>query len=176
MSSWDSTGEFSKPLKLAIGEKETPVSLTARGASSYAVTVGDKTVELEMASRDQTSLRYAIGGVQTAATYAFDGATLHIEAGGEQLTTRETSHEIKSSAEREGGARLVAPMNGRIVAVLAQAGEAVKKGQRVVILEAMKMQHEIVAGRDGVVETVSVKEGDQVATRQVLAALAAETD
>ena len=65
-------------------------------------------------------------------------------------------------------------MNGRIVSVLAQAGEAVKKGQRIVILEAMKMQHEITAGRDGVLETVSVKEGDQVATRHVLATLAAE--
>ena len=90
------------------------------------------------------------------------------------MTTRETSHEIKSSAEREGGARLVAPMNGRIVSVLAQAGETVKKGQRIVVLEAMKMQHEIVAGRDGVLEAVSVKEGDQVATRHVLATLAAE--
>ncbi|MDE2364707.1 MAG: acetyl-CoA carboxylase biotin carboxyl carrier protein subunit, partial [Hyphomicrobiales bacterium] len=76
--------------------------------------------------------------------------------------------------DREGEARLTAPMNGRIVSVLAKAGEAVKKGQRIVILEAMKMQHEIVAGRDGVLETVSVREGDQVATRQLLAALAAE--
>ncbi len=174
VSSWDSTGEFSKPLKLAVGEKETPVSLTARGASSYSVLVGGERVDLDVVERDRTSVRYAVQGVQASAAYAFDGATLHLEAAGEQLTTRETSHEIKSAAEREGGARLVAPMNGRIVAVLAQAGEPVKKGQRVVVLEAMKMQHEIVAGRDGVLEVVSVKEGDQVATRQVLATLAAE--
>ncbi|MCC2109503.1 MAG: hypothetical protein KDJ40_18865, partial [Hyphomicrobiales bacterium] len=169
-------GIFSKPLKLAVGEKETPVSLTARGASSYSVLVGGETVDLDIVARETGKVRFAVGGVQTSAVCAFDGATLHIETGGEQLTTRETSHEIKSAAEREGGARLVAPMNGRIVSVLAQAGEAVKKGQRIVILEAMKMQHEITAGRDGVLETVSVKEGDQVATRHVLATLAAEDD
>jgi geranyl-CoA carboxylase alpha subunit len=174
VSSWDSSGVFSKPLKLAIGEKETPVSLTARSDSAYSVAVAGETVDLEIMWRDQASVRYAIGGVQASGSYAFDGATLHLETDGEQLTTRETSHEIKSAADRDGGARLVAPMNGRIVAVLAQAGEAVKKGQRIVILEAMKMQHEIVAGRDGVLEAVSVKEGDQVATRHVLATLAAE--
>ncbi len=175
VSGWDSSGVYSKPLKLAIGEKETPVSLTARSASSYGVAVGGETLDLDIVSRDADRVRYAIGGVQASAVHVFDGANLHLEAGGEQLTTRETSHEIKASAERDGGGRLVAPMNGRIVSVLAQAGETVKKGQRVVILEAMKMQHEIVAGRDGVLETVSVKEGDQVATRHVLATLAAES-
>ena len=62
-------------------------------------------------------------------------------------------------------------MNGRLVAVLAKPGDAVRKGQRVVVLEAMKMQHEIAATRDGVIASVAVKEGDQVATRAVLAAL-----
>jgi geranyl-CoA carboxylase alpha subunit len=65
-------------------------------------------------------------------------------------------------------------MNGRIVAVLAKAGERVAKGQRIVVLEAMKMQHEITAGRAGVIESVAVREGEQVATRQLLAALAKE--
>ena len=175
VSGWDSAGVFAKPLKLAIGEKEMPVSLTAHSASSYSVATGGETIDLDIVSRDAHHIRYAIGGVQTSAAYAFDGASLHVEAGGEQLATRETSHEVKASAERDGGGRLVAPMNGRIVSVLAQAGEAVKKGQRIVILEAMKMQHEIVAGRDGVLEAVSVKEGDQVATRHVLATLAAES-
>ena len=150
------------------------MSLSARGVASYSVSVSGETIDLDLVSRDADRVRFAIGGVQSSVAYAFDGATLHVESGGEQLSTRETSHEIKSAADRDGGARLLAPMNGRIVSVLAQAGETVKKGQRIVVLEAMKMQHEIVAGRDGVLEAVSVKEGDQVATRHVLATLAAE--
>lgn len=62
-------------------------------------------------------------------------------------------------------------MNGKIVAVLAAEGERVAKGQRLVVMEAMKMQHEMVARIDGLVERLPVKVGDQVATRQLLAAL-----
>jgi biotin carboxyl carrier protein len=63
-------------------------------------------------------------------------------------------------------------MSGRVVAVLATAGAAVKKGQAVIVVEAMKMHHQIAAGRDGIIERIMVKEGDQVEARQVIAALA----
>ena len=62
-------------------------------------------------------------------------------------------------------------MNGVIVSVLAKPNEPVAKGQCVAVLEAMKMQHEIVAERDGTIDKVLVKAGDQVATRQLLAEL-----
>ena len=84
---------------------------------------------------------------------------------------RESSLETSKAGEKGAESRLLAPMNGRIVSVLAAVGDKVRKGQRVVVLEAMKMQHEIVAARDGIIASVSVKEGDQVATRHVLAAL-----
>jgi geranyl-CoA carboxylase alpha subunit len=79
-------------------------------------------------------------------------------------------------AEPKGasGANVVrAPMAGRIVKVLAEPGAAVTKNQVLVILEAMKMEHELRAAADGVVETVTAKPGDQVAIRQVLVTLAA---
>ena len=66
-----------------------------------------------------------------------------------------------------------APMNGAIVGVLAKPGDHVAKGQRIVVLEAMKMQHEISAERDGTIDKVLVKPGDQVATRQLLVELQA---
>jgi biotin carboxyl carrier protein len=65
-------------------------------------------------------------------------------------------------------------MNGAIVSVLANPGDRVAKGQRVVVLEAMKMQHEISAERDGMIDKILVKPGDQVATRQLLVELKLE--
>ena len=59
-------------------------------------------------------------------------------------------------------------MNGKVVAVLVAEGHAVAKGQRLVVVEAMKMQHELTAGIAGIVARLAVKPGDQVATRQVL--------
>ena len=65
--------------------------------------------------------------------------------------------------EDEGsGGRLTAPMPGKVVAVRVEAGSDVKKGQPLVIVEAMKMEHTIIAPADGIVEAVRAKVGDQV--------------
>ena len=67
---------------------------------------------------------------------------------------------------------LRAPMPGKIVATPAKAGEAVVKGQPIVVLEAMKMEHALIAPFDGVVGEISVSVGDQVADGTVLATVA----
>ncbi|MDP7151190.1 MAG: acetyl/propionyl/methylcrotonyl-CoA carboxylase subunit alpha [Paracoccaceae bacterium] len=55
-----------------------------------------------------------------------------------------------------------APMPGAVRAVLVQAGDPVSEGQKLAVLEAMKMEHGLLAARDGIVATVLVAEGDQV--------------
>jgi 3-methylcrotonyl-CoA carboxylase alpha subunit len=59
-------------------------------------------------------------------------------------------------------------MPGRVVKVMAQAGEAVKKGQALLILEAMKMEHTIVSPRDGIVDRVAFAENALVPSDAVL--------
>ncbi|MFN3353094.1 MAG: biotin/lipoyl-containing protein, partial [Brevundimonas sp.] len=68
---------------------------------------------------------------------------------------------------------LRAPMPGKIVAAPLRAGDAVAKGQPVVVLEAMKMEHALTAPFDGVVETLSVAVGDQATEGAVLAVVKA---
>ena len=68
--------------------------------------------------------------------------------------------------------RLTAMMPGRVVKVMAQAGDAVKKGQPLIIMEAMKMEHTIVSPRDGVVDRVAFRENDLVPADAVLFAFA----
>jgi len=60
-------------------------------------------------------------------------------------------------------------MPGKIVAVQAKAGDAVVKGQPIVVVEAMKMEHALTAPFDGVVAEVSASVGDQVTDGAVLA-------
>ncbi len=62
----------------------------------------------------------------------------------------------------EGG-RLTAPMPGKVVSFLAKAGDRVKQGQALAVMEAMKMEHTISAPHDGVVEELLYGVGDQVA-------------
>ncbi len=68
---------------------------------------------------------------------------------------------------------LRAPMPGKIVATPAKAGDTVTRGQPVVVLEAMKMEHALVAPFDGVVGEIGVSVGDQVAADTVLATVKA---
>ena len=65
-----------------------------------------------------------------------------------------------SSADDEGG--LSAPMPGKILEVHVSVGQSVKSGDVLMVMEAMKMEHKIVAGSDGVVEAIHFAEGDQV--------------
>ncbi|MCZ8122961.1 MAG: acetyl/propionyl/methylcrotonyl-CoA carboxylase subunit alpha [Magnetospirillum sp.] len=75
-----------------------------------------------------------------------------------------------AAAEAQGGGvgKLVAPMPGKIVAVAVAAGEQVKRGQKLVVLEAMKMEHTIVAPADGTVARVRFKPGEQTAEGEEL--------
>ncbi len=78
----------------------------------------------------------------------------------------------KSGGATGSAAREVkAAMPGKVVRVLAQAGEAVEAGQGLLILEAMKMQNELKSPRAGVVAAVRVQEGNTVTSGQVLVTL-----
>jgi biotin carboxyl carrier protein len=74
--------------------------------------------------------------------------------------------------ELTGG--LTAPMPGKVLAINVGDGDQVSKGQVLLVLEAMKMEHQISAPRDGTVTSVNVSEGDQVANSELLIELAEE--
>jgi biotin carboxyl carrier protein len=69
--------------------------------------------------------------------------------------------------------RIVAPMPGKIVRVLVTQGEVVRARQPVVVIEAMKMENELRAGRDGIVTEVLVHEGQSVEAGGLLTVIAA---
>ena len=70
-----------------------------------------------------------------------------------------------------GANKVTAPMPGTILAVKVSAGQAVKKGDVICVLEAMKMENDIPAPCDGVVASINVQKGASVAANDVLASL-----
>jgi 3-methylcrotonyl-CoA carboxylase alpha subunit len=75
----------------------------------------------------------------------------------------------------EGDGAILSPMPGCIVSVEVKRGEAVKEGQRLLVLEAMKMEHGLVAPFDGTVAELRAEEGRQVLEGALLVRIEAET-
>lgn len=77
--------------------------------------------------------------------------------------------QAKPSLRSAGGEGIVhPPMPGRIMSIKVKEGEEVKTGSPLLVLEAMKMQNEVVSNMDGIIREIKVSEGDQVETGDVL--------
>ena len=105
-----------------------------------------------------------IDGIRRRLPYHLDDTQLWLP--GVKIVNR-TQH--VASRQADAGTGIVkAPMDGAIVDIRVSAGESVSKGQLLLVLEAMKMEHPLTAGIDGVIKGVQVVAGDQVRNRQVL--------
>ena len=107
-------------------------------------------------------------GIREQHAYARDGAKLHLDDGAGHYSFEDVTQEPASAAGGAGSGQIKASMDGAIIDVLAQAGDLVVAGQTLVVLEAMKMEHQLKSDVDGVVESVSAAIGDQVKERKVL--------
>ena len=105
-----------------------------------------------------------LNGIRRRVAYHLDGDQLWLP--GLHVTNR--THQAASRQADVQSGTVKAPMDGAIVAVRVSAGERVSKGQLLLVLEAMKMEHSLTAGIDGVIKGVQVIAGDQVRNRQVL--------
>ncbi len=75
------------------------------------------------------------------------------------------------SSGTQGSVKITAPMRGTIVDVKAKVGDKVTNGSVIAVLEAMKMENDIVSDKDGVIASINVNKGDAVETGAVVATL-----
>jgi 3-methylcrotonyl-CoA carboxylase alpha subunit len=102
--------------------------------------------------------------VRGDADVVVDGAAAYVLRAGWQTDLRlHDPFESRAVAAAADDAVIRAPMHGRVVALHVREGERVEKGQRLAIVEAMKMEHVLVAGVAGIVARVAVAAGAQVA-------------
>ena len=135
---------------------------------------------------EPTPIRLAVGtserllhvaapnGVDEHVPFHIDGDDVIVDL--DALTVRFTDKTYAPPAAAAAGSdgKLRAPMDGRIVAIKVAAGDSVTKGQTLIVLEAMKIQHQLKAALDAKVESVAVKEGQQVSNRAILVTMAAD--
>jgi len=166
--SWRSTGAASVPLRLAIGGEVHDVRVAGR-YGEMAVTVGASHHQFAL-STGGGSILAAENGTSRAVPFAASGDNLFFIDGGHTWALEDVTFAPPEAATGAAGA-VRAPMAGKIVSIRVAEGASAAKGSILVTLEAMKMEHELMAAADALVESVHVAEGDQVAAKQLLITL-----
>lgn len=146
---------------------QTVVDITPQG-KSCRVTVGDKTVDVEIVRAKDGQLEMLIDGQHVTAYVSADGAKRWVTINGQTVVLTKTSTAKRKSSGHEQASDLGAPMPGVVRSVNVVEGEAVKKGQTLLTVEAMKMEIRIQAPRDGIVGKLFIKPGQTVEREQVL--------
>ncbi len=171
---WFSTGVCEWPLQVEYGSADAvEVDVTMRGDTYLVSGVGENSATVRILERNADTVRFEFEGVQGSAVWLRDGDAVHVSAAGTTVSAAEAPPQGAAGAAG-GDGRLLAPMPGRVVRVNAAAGGQVTADDILVVIEAMKMEHEISAGIDGTVAEVAVAEGDQVSPRQLLMLVEAE--
>jgi len=168
LSGWRNNASVPLTYRLGLDDQNWTLQLRARGAGAFAVTVGERTIDLQFIDRDAQSVTLAIDGVRQRHACRLADGQLWLFSQPGSLRLEDRTHAVIESQTSVSSGTLKAPMDGAIVDVLVSEGSAVRKGQLLVVLEAMKMEHPLKAGIDGVLKRVQVKVGDQVKNRQVL--------
>jgi len=143
------------------------VDLTPTG-KTYRATLGEKTLEVEILRAKDGKLDLLIDGKRCTAYVSSENAKRWVTVNGQTRVLTKPAGAKRRSSGHEHASELAAPMPGQVRAVNVSEGDAVTKGQTLLVLEAMKMEIRIQARRDGIVMKLFVQQGQTVEREQVL--------
>jgi biotin carboxyl carrier protein len=147
---------------------------------TFRLTVNDKTYDIEIGDLNRSPIDVRVDGENFSVT--LEGAAPEVDRGPAPVMSMArnpvaTPPPAAPSPRTKGpsapqaatdGKTLTAPMPGVVLAVRVKAGDRVKRGEEMVLLESMKMELNILAGADGVVKKVCVTQGQNVAHGVIL--------
>ena len=156
---------FVRPLRVKLGETTMDLCVRELGHGALQVQTGDRQHEAHIGT-DTVALD---GLAQTAEVVRQADGQCHVRWGAHDLLLRDLSHTAALSAGQGPAAReLRAPFNGKLVSLSVQPGQRVARGELLLTIESMKIEHQIGAPRDATVSGVTVVAGQQLVPGQVL--------
>jgi acetyl/propionyl-CoA carboxylase alpha subunit len=153
-------------IRFLVGDDERRVEVKP-AACGFKVSVDGASFELDVWELAAGSFEVRRGEARELFHCVRDGEAVHLFWRGTAYRF-EKLREGRRAAHRHAGPGLEAPMPGKVIAVKAVVGQAVTKGEEILIVEAMKMENAIRAPRDGTLKTIGVKVGDMVTPGVVL--------
>ena len=168
---WRNVGVSTTTTEFTVGDEHFAVVVERSRAGVRAAVAGGDFVDVGVVEATPELVEIELLGVRHRVRLQSVGGQVFLDSAGGSSTFRVVERFPLPDAHAAPGS-LVSPMPGTVVSVNAVTGDQVTKGQTLVALEAMKMEHAIRAPHDGTVSEVCVKVGDQVETEQVLVIVA----
>ena len=167
-SGWRNNFHTPQWVEYAFGESDIRVEYRHLGENRFSVWLADVEHDVRVISWEEPYLTFEDGPHRQCARVVIDGERIFVHAAGfDASLRRKPRFPDKSLAIPAGGC--VAPMPGKVIELRVAEGDAVRAGQVLLIMEAMKMEHTVTAPHDGTVAQVSVAAGDQVEADALLA-------
>ena len=171
---WRSNGPARWPVTVADATQRHPAHVTMQGDGGLLVELdGGARHELRLLDADGPRRSVAIDGVQTSAIAVFAADSLHLALDGIVAAFEDVTQAPPQPQLAAGSSEVIAPMAGRLLKVFVEVGQPVARGQALAVLEAMKMEHQLIARSEGVVEHIGARVGEQVGGRSVIVRIAA---
>jgi geranyl-CoA carboxylase alpha subunit len=161
---------FGKTLRVLHGERVFTVSVTETGQGRLELAVGSAQHAATCARVGPGQMRVTVDGLASTvqACQVTDGRW-HVQVGATDIWLQNVSFE--PAAEVSSGSQateLKAPFNGKVIAVKVGAGASVRRGDTLLVIESMKLEHAVCATRDAIVVAIAVEPGQQTVPGQVL--------
>jgi len=170
---WCSSAPFEDKVQLELDGAVQVVAAKASGAGMWAIRCGGDIFDIAIDAPSGDEMVCRVGDQVLSLQYCVDGQRISLRFNGRNHCLRDLTYRAPQAAGNDGGdGMLRAPMNGKIAALPIAAGQLVQAGQTLVVLEAMKMEHAMIAPFAGVLQSVHVSLGEQVAPGKILLELA----
>lgn len=160
---WSSAGDLQTAYRYLVDDINFEVRVKP-ATTGYAVEVNGEEIALRAEFVGNNVVRFTQSGRCYSVTFTrLVSGRLFLALPSKSFSVMESTRLILGGNESAGSGEVIAPMHGQMLEVLVRVGDVVQVGEKLAILEAMKMQHEIVANVAGSVTEVLVKPGQQLA-------------
>jgi len=154
---WRINGTQTRRMEFAAGEQKQTLQLQY---AAQGLVLDGQPVRVEATA--EGALRYGVGERHAEARVVAHGEQLHVFLQGRHATLQRIDPLAHAGEEQDAHGGLVAPMPGKIIALLAGVGTEVEKGAPLLVMEAMKMEHTLCAPAKGKVQAYLCAVGEQV--------------
>jgi geranyl-CoA carboxylase alpha subunit len=172
---WRSTGPAPTSMRLAVDDRLVPLTVEPAGAHDYAVEIAGERFAVRLPTVIAGTSDATIDGVRQPFAAAMDAGTLHLATAGGDWVARDATHDRTRATKAVSDGVVRAPLTGRVLQVMVEAGAQVTRGQLLVVMEAMKMEHRILAPGDGRVVELRAAIGMQASAGATLLQVQAAT-